>query len=89
MFRLQFSNSPRRSFLQVGALTTCGLTQAHLLQAAQQPADETARPGRRAKSVILVYLGGGLSHHDSFDMKPEAAAESCSASRCPNGCDGR
>jgi len=30
-----------------------------------------SRP-RRAKSVILVYLGGGLSHHDSFDMKPEA-----------------
>src|SRR5206468_8964283 len=26
----------------------------------------------RAKSVILVYLGGGLSHHDSFDPKPEA-----------------
>ncbi|MFL5341758.1 MAG: DUF1501 domain-containing protein [Gemmataceae bacterium] len=29
----------------------------------------------RAKSVILVYLGGGLSHHDSFDLKPDAPAE--------------
>ncbi|MGL4551353.1 MAG: DUF1501 domain-containing protein, partial [Gemmataceae bacterium] len=29
----------------------------------------------RAKSVILVYLGGGLSHHDSFDPKPDAPAE--------------
>jgi len=29
----------------------------------------------RAKSVILIYLGGGLSHHDSFDMKPEAVEQ--------------
>jgi hypothetical protein len=28
--------------------------------------------GARAKSVILVFLGGGLSHHDSFDLKPDA-----------------
>ena len=25
--------------------------------------------------MILVYLGGGLSHHDSFDPKPDAPAE--------------
>ena len=25
--------------------------------------------------MILVYLGGGLSHHDSFDPKPNAPAE--------------
>jgi len=29
----------------------------------------------RAKSVILIFLGGGLSHHDSFDMKPEAVEQ--------------
>jgi hypothetical protein len=29
----------------------------------------------KAKSVILVYLGGGLSHHDSFDLKPDAPEE--------------
>src|SRR5207249_8167530 len=29
----------------------------------------------RAKSIILVFLGGGLSHHDSFDLKPEAPEE--------------
>ncbi len=27
---------------------------------------------RTAKSVILVFLTGGLSHIDSFDMKPDA-----------------
>ncbi len=29
----------------------------------------------RAKSVLLVYAQGGISHHDSFDPKPAAPAE--------------
>ena len=37
-------------------------------------AEEAART-RSHKAVIMVYLSGGLSHHDSFDMKPEAPAE--------------
>src|SRR4029450_13051371 len=34
-----------------------------------------AAKNARAKSIILVYLGGGISHHDSFDPKPEACGE--------------
>jgi Protein of unknown function (DUF1501) len=65
----------RRDFLQVGSLGVCGLSLAGLLR--QEAAAKEAGGGRvaRAKSVILVYLGGGLTHHDSFDMKPEAPAE--------------
>lgn len=74
MLKIHLSSSSRRSFVQAGALTGLGLSQANLLRAAdQQPPGATAN--RRAKSVILVYLGGGLSHHDSFDLKPDAAAE--------------
>jgi hypothetical protein len=29
----------------------------------------------KAKSVIFVFLTGGLAHHDSFDMKPDAPAD--------------
>jgi hypothetical protein len=60
----------RRDFLRVGGLG--GLSLPALLRA-----EAAAAPGRRAraKSVILVYLGGGLSHHDSFDPKPDAPAE--------------
>ena len=29
----------------------------------------------RAKSVILIFLGGGMSHHDTFDPKPDATPE--------------
>lgn len=63
----------RRDFLRVGAVGGLGLTLSTALQAeASTPA---ARRGPRARSVILVYLGGGLSHHDSFDLKPDAPAE--------------
>ena len=53
----------------MGALAPLGLALPQLLAA-----DAGARAAR-AKSVILIYLGGGLSHHDSFDMKPEAVEQ--------------
>ena len=59
----------RRTCLQVGSLTAFGLTLPMLLRA-----EQAAKP-KRLKSAILVYLGGGLSHHDSFDLKPEAPEE--------------
>lgn len=62
----------RRSFLKVGSLGLGmfgGLSLPHLLQAEQR------NPARRHKSVIMVYLSGGLAHQDSFDLKPEAPAE--------------
>jgi hypothetical protein len=58
----------RRDFLRIGALGA--LTLPSLLRA-----ESTAAKSARARSVILVYLGGGLSHHDSFDLKPDAPAE--------------
>ena len=59
----------RRSFLRIGALAPLGLSLPRLLAA-----DATGKSSR-AKSVILVYLGGGISHHDSFDMKPDAVEQ--------------
>ena len=63
----------RRDFLRVGTLTALGLTLPRLLAA--EADEQSTRRQARAKSVILVYLGGGLSHHDSFDLKPEAPEE--------------
>lgn len=66
----------RRDFLRVGAVGALGLTLPAALQADTRRAAATERRrGPRARSVILVYLGGGLSHHDSFDLKPEAPEE--------------
>ncbi len=64
----------RRDFLRIGGLGAFGLTLGHLLKAEAQA--DTTKPSRaRAKSVILVFLGGGISQHDTFDLKPDAPAE--------------
>src|SRR5262245_57694415 len=60
----------RRSFLQVGALALGGLTLPRLLQA-----ESRLGVGKSNKSVIMVYLSGGLAHQDTFDLKPNAPAE--------------
>lgn len=61
----------RRGFLQAGALGIGGLTLADLLRLKAQGA---VRP-RAHKSIIMVYLHGGPSQIDTFDMKPDAPAE--------------
>jgi hypothetical protein len=68
----------RRDFLRVGAVGGLGLTLPGVLaREARAAKRDEGRPAHRprAKSVILVYLGGGLSQHDSFDPKPEAPEE--------------
>lgn len=60
----------RRSFLRIGGLAMGGLSLVDVLRA-----EEAAGKRRPHKAVIMVYLSGGLSHHDSFDMKPDAPAE--------------
>jgi hypothetical protein len=60
----------RREFLRLGALGLGGLTLADLLRHEAQGGE----PGR-AKSVIYVVLGGGPSHIDTYDLKPDAPDE--------------
>jgi len=60
----------RRNFLKIGALGGSGLLLPDLLAAEAHAA--TSNPH---KAVIIVYLPGGLSHQDSFDLKMEAPAE--------------
>ncbi len=61
----------RRDMLRVGGLAPLGLSLPQMLAA------ESARPAgvAKAKSCVLIFLGGGLSHHDTFDLKPDAPAE--------------
>jgi hypothetical protein len=62
----------RRNFLSVGALTMGGLSVADLLRLEARGADRESVP---RKSVIFVYLPGGPSHIDLYDMKPDAPVE--------------
>jgi uncharacterized protein (DUF1501 family) len=59
----------RRSFLKVGALGVGGLTLPQLMRA------EAASGKKPHKSVIMVYLSGGMAHQDTFDLKPNGPAE--------------
>ena len=61
----------RRTFLQIGSLAVGGLSLADVLRAEQS----TGRSSSQAKSVIMVYLTGGLAHQDTFDLKPDAPTE--------------
>ena len=55
----------RREFLRVGAVGALTLANALRLRAAE----------RRLRNCILIWLDGGPSHLDTFDLKPDAAAE--------------
>lgn len=61
----------RRAALRIGGASILGLSLPKLLAAeAQQPADK-----RRGLSCIVLWMGGGPSNIDTFDMKPDAPAE--------------
>src|SRR5437870_8116689 len=60
----------RRSFLQLGVAGLASLGLADVLRARAASAGE-----RRDTSVILLWLDGGPSHMDLYDLKPEAPAE--------------
>jgi hypothetical protein len=61
----------RRDLLKVGALSFGGLGLSELLRASAQ-ADTSQR---KDLSVILLWKGGGPSHLDTWDLKPDAPAE--------------
>lgn len=60
----------RRGFLKIGAFGA-GLTLAEMLR---QRAG-AARAATSAKSAIMIYLPGGPSHLDMYDLKPDAPKE--------------
>ena len=62
---------PRRELLRAGAIGFGGLTLPGLLRL--QAAG--VNPKRRIDSVILLYLSGGPSQLDMWDMKPHAPEE--------------
>src|SRR5262245_12869823 len=63
----------RRNFLQIGAFGA-GLTLADLLRL--RASAEPAHPARTVnKSAIMIYLPGGPSHMDMYDLKPNAPTE--------------
>lgn len=60
----------RRDFLRIGGLAMGGLALPGLFAA-----EAVAGVKATGKSIINIYLGGGPTHMDTFDLKPKAPAE--------------
>lgn len=69
----------RRDALRVSLFSTAGLligTQSRARAAEAQAASAASSPlNTRAKSVIQVFLWGGMSHIDTWDPKPDAGRD--------------
>ena len=60
----------RRGFLQVGGMACGGLSLANMLAL-----DAEAGTGSNHRAIINIYMPGGPSHIDLWDLKPDAPAE--------------
>jgi hypothetical protein len=71
-----FRRPTRRTFLHVGLVGGLGLTLADFFRLDAQ-ADSKLADGKEgpAKSIIHIYLPGGMAHQESFDPKPYAPIE--------------
>lgn len=66
----------RRGFLHVGLLGGLGLTLPQLLKMEAQAAQKNYKTREGvAKSVIQIFLPGGIAQHESWDPKPYAPSE--------------
>src|SRR5437588_9262934 len=70
----------RRDFIRVGVLSFMGLSLSKYLALADAtkkagPNGLSQTPNASADSAILIWLAGGPSHLDTWDLKPDAPLE--------------
>jgi hypothetical protein len=71
-FDFQHPKISRRTAIQAGAIGLLGLGMNHV-QALRAASPVASTPGGgRARACIYIFLSGGLSQHESFDLKPDA-----------------
>ena len=63
----------RRGLYGAAAMTLAGRSSSVLADVAAQPLTSAAKA--KAKSVIQVFLWGGMSHNDTWDPKPDSGYE--------------
>jgi uncharacterized protein (DUF1501 family) len=63
----------RRNFVQIGLAGMASIGLPQILRAKEQSAS-LGHPSKET-SIILIWLDGGPSHMDLYDLKPEAPAE--------------
>ena len=65
----------RRNFLQIGAASLGAASLGGMGLADLLRAEAKAGPAAQRRSIINIYLGGGPTHMDTFDLKPNAPVE--------------
>src|SRR6185436_8909679 len=73
-FRDHLRRIDRRTFVRAGMLGATGLSLSGLLRA-EKLAAQDSKPTKRQNSVIILWMRGGPSQHETWDPKPEAPAE--------------
>jgi hypothetical protein len=69
------SPQTRRHFLRRVGVGTLGLSLADYFAMPSAARGSEAMTGGRAKSCIVLYCWGGVSHHETWDLKPDAPVE--------------
>ena len=66
----------RRELLQIGAIGLLGLTLPVVkrLRTVAASSGTRKRSARSPRKVVYIFLTGGCSQHETFDMKPDAAS---------------
>ena len=65
----------RRNFLKIGGLALGGMSLPQILRAEAHARPDSHGKGLAHKAVIMIYLPGGPSHQDMFDLKMQAPME--------------
>src|SRR6267142_2056005 len=73
MFSSRLQEKTRRDFLKLSAAGVFAPALSGWLPVIANAAPTAGRPGTgRAKSCILLWMDGGPSHKDTFDLKPDS-----------------
>jgi uncharacterized protein (DUF1501 family) len=65
----------RRSFLKIGVMGMAGLALGDLLKIEARAASHSSSGRTRERSIILLWMRGGPSQHETWDPKPDAPIE--------------
>ena len=65
----------RREALQIGYSGLLGVGLPSVLAGRAAAAEAQPNQSRSPKTILIVFLTGAASHHDTFDMKPDSPRE--------------
>src|SRR5690349_14508913 len=75
MFSLYHEPTTRRELLRIGGLSVLGLHTLDLARLRALAAPRSPVADRKRHACVFLFLFGGPSHIDLWDMKPQAPAE--------------